>query len=132
MATAPTLLYLQLDAAYDPIFDVTASLTNLDAVTQAIQTRLNLWLGEWWERLNDGLPVFQQMLGQLGSAQGLAAMELSIQQRIQDTPYVTSASVSASFTNGVLKVNYTATTQFGTVTGSTAVPPGLSAAEIGG
>jgi hypothetical protein len=122
MATSPTIQYLQLDASYDPILDPTANLTDADAVSQAIQTRLNLFLGEWWEDLNLGLPVFQSMLGQLGSPQGIAAMQLAVQQTIQGTPYVTSSSPTVSFESGKLSISYTAQTAFGQVSGSVNAP----------
>ena len=119
---ASTIQYLQLDASYDPILDPTANLTDADAVNQAILTRLNLFLGEWWENLNLGLPVFQSMLGQLGSPQGLAAMQLAIQQTIQGTPYVMSTSSTVNFENGKLSISYTTQTAFGQVSGSVNVP----------
>jgi hypothetical protein len=99
-----SIQYLLLDSDYDPVFDASASLTGTYAVAQAIDTRLKLFLGEWWENRNLGLPVFQVILGQLGSTQGLAAMTLAVQQNIQGT-----------FTNGRLAITYTAQTQFGTV-----------------
>jgi hypothetical protein len=119
---ASTIQYLQLDAQYDPIFDPAASLTDAYAVNQAILTRLNLFLAEWWEDLTLGLPVFQSILGQLGSPQGLAAMQLAVQQNITGTPYVTSASTAVNFENGRLSLSYTAETVFGQVTGSAATP----------
>ncbi|MDL2289086.1 hypothetical protein LJC32_06925 [Oscillospiraceae bacterium OttesenSCG-928-F05] len=33
-----------------------------EAVAQAVKTRLQLLLGEWWENTEDGLPLFQQIL----------------------------------------------------------------------
>ena len=123
MASAPTIQYLQLDSLNDPSFDPTAALTNTTAVSQAIQTRLNLFLGEWWENLALGLPVFQSILGQLGSPQGLTAMQLAIQQTIQGTPYVTSVvSTSVTFENGQMGVSYTVQTTFGQVTGAVNTP----------
>jgi hypothetical protein len=111
-----SIQYLLLDSDYDPVFDASASLTGTYAVAQAIDTRLKLFLGEWWENRNLGLPVFQVILGQLGSTQGLAAMTLAVQQNIQGSPYVTGTSdVSVTFTNGRLALTYTAQTQFGTV-----------------
>jgi hypothetical protein len=130
MRTTPTIQYLQLDAQNDPIFDPNANLTDAAAVRQAILTRLRLWLGKWWEDANLGLPVFQSMLGQLGSAQGLAAMTLAVQQNIEGGPYVTSAGdLSVSFQNGVLAISGTAYTQFGPVAINTA--PALNNAGIG-
>lgn len=129
MANTPTIQYLQLDAQYDPVFDPTANLTDTDAVNQAIGTRLRLFLGEWWEDTSIGLPVFQVILGQLGSAQGLSAMSLVIQQNIEGGPYVTSADgVAIDFENAILSFSATAYTQFGPIAISTA--PALSAASL--
>ena len=122
-----TIQYLQLDAGYDPIMDPTACLTDAAAVAQAIQTRLNLFLGEWWENLALGLPVFQAILGQLGSPQGLATMQLAIQQTIQGTPFVTSVTNTAvSFESSQLAVVYTVQTAFGTISGTVGTSPALN------
>ncbi len=112
----PTIQYLQLDAQNDPIFDPNANLTDTDAVAQAIRTRLSLFAGEWWEDLNLGLPVFQSILGQLASKQGMAAMTLAVQQNIEGAPYVTGVrDVQVAFVNGRLSITATAYTQFGPV-----------------
>jgi len=113
-----TLTYLQLDSAYDPVSADGTALSNGQAVAQAILTRLKLFLGEWWENLNLGLPVFQQMLGQLGSPRGLKAMQLAIQQNIAGfTPYVTAVTnVEVGFTGGRLTYTATAQTIYGPVT----------------
>src|SRR5277367_4375306 len=117
MATTPTIQYLKLGPGYDPIFDPAQSLSNTDAVGQAILTRLNLFLGEWWENLSLGLPVFQSMLGQLGSQRQIAAMQLIIQQNVAGGPFVTSVNkVAVSFVDGNFVFTVTATTIFGTVT----------------
>jgi hypothetical protein len=112
------IAYLQLDSVGDPIFADGTSLTDGDAVAQAILTRLKLFLGEWWENLNLGLPVFQQMLGQLGSELGIKAMQLAITQNIAGfTPYVTAVTgVEVGFTNGQLAYTATAQTIYGSVT----------------
>ena len=112
-----TIAYLQLDSSYDPVFTNNTSLTGAQAVQQAILTRLKLFLGEWWENLNIGLPAFQKILGQLGSASGVATMQLAIQQVIAGTPYVTSVSnPTVSFVGGVLTYKATVQTAFGNVT----------------
>lgn len=117
MATTPTIQYLRLDADNDPIWDPNANLKDIDAATQAISTRLNLFLGEWWEDTSIGLPVMQAILGQLGSNQGLGAMTLLVQQNIAGAPYVTSvANTSLSFVDGMLSIVATAMTQFGIAT----------------
>jgi hypothetical protein len=113
---APTVQYLRLDSYGDPIFDPNANLTDAGAVMQIIQTRLNLFLSEWWEDLTLGLPVFQAMLGQLGSARNLDTARLAVQQNIAGSLYVSSVSnVAVAFTSGALSITATAQTIFGTI-----------------
>lgn len=124
--SSPSLSYLLLDAQYDPVFIPSASLTGAQAVAQNILTRLRLWLGEWWENLNLGLPVFQSILGQLGTGRGQQAMALAIQQQIEQTPFVTSVTnIQFSFENGQFTFTCSVQTAFGPVTVSNA--PGQSA-----
>lgn len=120
--------YLQLDGSYDPIFADGTALIDGAATAQVVLTRLKLFMGEWWENLNLGLPVFQQMLGQLGSQRGLRAMQAAIQQNISSfTPYVTGVTnVQVAFTNGRLTYTANVQTMFGPVTLSNM--PALSAA----
>lgn len=118
--------YLQLDPSYDPIFTASSSLTGGQAVAQAIQTRLKLFMGEWWEDLSQGLPVTQSMLGVLGSSSNIEAIKLAITQRIMGTPYVSNVlSVSVDFTRGVYTFSATVQTYFGVVT--VTATPGQSA-----
>lgn len=117
MSTVPSISYLALDAQNDPIFADGTSLTGVDAVAQAILTRLRLFYGEWWENLNIGLPVLQLMLGKLGSQRGLNAMALAIQNNVQGAPYVIgTVNASVGFTDGQLNYVVTAETIFGPVT----------------
>lgn len=114
------ITYLALDSSYDPIFADGTSLTDGVAVRQVILTRLKLFKGEWWESLNEGLPVFQTILGKLGSAKGQAAMNRAIQQNIEGASYVTSVTdVQSSFNVGKFSFTATAQTEFGQVTTST-------------
>lgn len=124
---SPTFTYLALDDTYDPIFANNTTLYGVEAVAQAIGTRLRLFLGEWWENLNVGLPLFQQMLGQLASGGNLAAMQASVQRVVEGTPYVLTAKVlSTAFDGANLSVQVYATTVFGSVTINNAL--GLNAA----
>lgn len=121
-----TTAYLALDSSYDPTFADGTSLTDAAAVNQAILTRLKLFLGEWWANLSIGLPVFQSMLGQLGSQSNLSVIQSLVQQNIQDTPYVTNVTgVQVSFTNGNFVFTAIVQTEFGIVVVSNA--PGASA-----
>lgn len=60
-------------------------LTGKEAVGQAIKTRLKLLLEEWWENTEDGLPLFQQILGTFGGEDNLNGVDLIIQERILST-----------------------------------------------
>ncbi len=131
MSTAPVLKYLRIDADGEPVFDPNAQLTDADAVAQAILTRLRLFRGEWWENLNLGLPVFQSMLGQPGSARTQAAIELSIRQVIEGTPYVTEVDrIAATFVDGRFSFRATVKTSFGTVTVASASVSPASASRL--
>jgi hypothetical protein len=129
MATQPlSLSYLLLDPSYDPVFAANTTLTGTKAVSQAILTRLNLFLGEWWEDLSLGLPVLQSMVAQLGSSRAIqAAQQAVIDQIMTLAPYVVAVtSATVAFVNGKLSVQVTVQTAFGMVTVQTA--PGASAA----
>ena len=124
-----SISYLQLDAQNDPIFADGTSLTDAAAVEQAVLTRLNLFLGEWFGNLNLGLPVFQVILGQLASQRGQAAMQLAIRQNIEGAPYVTSVGkVTTAFIDGAFKFSAEYTTAFGTTAAVSSNLPALSAA----
>lgn len=129
----PTVFqYLRLDPVNDAIFSSQAALTNLNAVAQAILTRLLLFQGEWWENLNLGLPMWQSILGAPGSPKGQAAINLLITEQIKGTPYVSSVqNPTVTYTPATRALAYSATalTAFGPVPIS--VSPGQSA-TIGG
>lgn len=119
MSTSPLILNLRLDSNFDVVWDPTAQLTNLQAVEQAILTRIKLFQGEWWENLNEGTPMFQQILAQrmTPKKQQLAAQALT--SRILGTPYVTGVNnVSFAFNSITRQFTYSAIAQtsFGTVT----------------
>lgn len=114
---AVNFLYQPLDSDNDPVFDPTQALTGGLAVAQAVLTALRLFLGEWWENLAIGTPVFQQILGQLGSANGQVAMRLAIEQCIRQVPYVTGVDgIVTKFEAGRLAFTCVVHTAFGTVT----------------
>jgi hypothetical protein len=118
-----------LDTVNDPVFADGSSLTGRLAVAQSILTRLNLFLGSWWANVNIGLPVFQQILGQIGSQRGITAMTLAVQQIVEGSPFVTSAVCSPTFNGSQLAVQVVAQTSFGIVTLN--YIPGLTA-SLGG
>jgi hypothetical protein len=112
----PSITYLLLDAGYDPVFDPNSQLTDQAAVAQVILTQLRLFMGEWWENLNLGLPVFQAMLGQLAIPANQVAMQSLVQALVQGAPFVTGvSSVTAAFENGAFKFSASVQTAFGPV-----------------
>lgn len=94
--------YRRLDGAGDMVFGSgpNAFLTDLEAVTQSIRTRLKLLRGEWWERPQDGLPLFQRILGRPCTDAQRTAVDLILIDRITDTLHVTGTSNSQSWYEG--------------------------------
>ena len=91
-------------------------ISDLQAVTQIIATRLKLFQGEWFLDLLDGLPLFQNILGSSGSVTNLKVVVNLISQRIKLSPYVTLVTnVKASYQNRQFKFSATAETSFGNV-----------------
>lgn len=92
--STPTVTYRQLDANGDPIWGQGAAnyLGDTDAVALMIRTRLLLFEGEWFANLQEGLPLWQKMLGVGTGRKQQAQISLIIQARILATPYVTGLS----------------------------------------
>lgn len=90
-----------------------------DAVAQAVYTSLKLFYGEWWESQDEGLPLFEQILGTSGSAESIQAVDLIIQSYIDQVQGVISVSDYTSSFEGVSRT-YTASctvqTQYGDAT----------------
>jgi hypothetical protein len=88
--------------------------SDVNAVAQAIKTRLLLLVGEWWEDQADGTPMFQSILGIPGSDENIESADLIIKDRILDTPYVTEIiTYSSNYEKRHLDVKYTVNTSFG-------------------
>ncbi len=119
-AVSATILYRELDANGDPMWGTGKNdfLIDINAVAQAVLTRLRLFEGEWWEDQTQGLPLWQKMLGVGGSGRNLPAINLLITQVILGTPYVTSISnVQSSYNSTTRAFQFSAviTTQFGQI-----------------
>jgi hypothetical protein len=131
MMSTPTIMVQQnempqndpIEGANGPVF-----LADLDAVGQIIYTTLRLLLGEWFENLSIGFPLFQSLIGSSGSPTNQAGVMLIIQQTILPCPYVLQI-VDFSFVHNTATFNstFTATvsTSFGTLVITNA--PGSSA-----
>ena len=78
--------YRKLDANGDYSFGGNSNnfLTDKEAVRQAVITRLRLLLYEWWENLEDGLPLWQQIMAQRDRNKA----EQVIRERMVQTPHV--------------------------------------------
>ena len=81
------MIYRMLDTDGDYVLGRGTSefLSGSEAVAQAIVTNIKLLLGEWWENVNLGTPLFQSILGQSGSEQHLNSVDNIIKARILST-----------------------------------------------
>lgn len=88
-------------------------------MTQAIKTRLGLLKGEWWEDTSTGLPLFQSILGKVGTVDNISLVDTLIKAQIVGTTDVTGIeSFSSTFDSTARKYSFscTANTKYGTVT----------------
>lgn len=134
MSTTPTIMVQQNDSVTnDPIEGPNGPvfLTDIDAVAQIIYTTLRLLLGEWWENLTIGFPLFQSLIGASGAPTNQAGVMLIIQQTILGCPYVQKI-VDFTFYNNTATAastfRATVQTQFGNIIVTNA--PGSSAQVI--
>lgn len=72
-------------------------LTDVEAVGQSIITRLGFWRGEWWEDENLGLPMWQSLLGVVGTKK--ESIDRILQDEILQTTGVQNISTLASVFN---------------------------------
>lgn len=124
-----TILYRQLNTTGDPQRGngIGNFLSDVNAVAQAIQTRLKLLQGEWWENLSLGTPLFQSILGVPNTSNGVG---LILRQQILAVPYVTGISdLTVTYAGASRAYTFSATVQtaFGTVTLLTQPLPGTQA-----
>lgn len=114
------ITYRQLDSNYDPIYGQGQAnfLVDANAVAQAVQTRLLMFEGEWWENKLDGLPLWQNILGQSGSLANQNLICDLIVDRIEGTPFVTqvqNVSFAYNASTRAFKFNCQAVTSFGPI-----------------
>lgn len=106
--------YRRLDSAHDYVLGQSSQdfISDLDAVAQAIYTRLNLYKGAFWRDTSDGLPLFQNILGTSGSPQNRSAIDGIIQNRIAGTQGVqTITAFSSTWDATTRKYSFEATVQ---------------------
>lgn len=85
------MLYRKLDNNSDYVFGHGSDdyISDVDAVAQAVKTRLLLLLGEWWEDLDDGLALFQTILQQRNTPAGRLTIDTVVRERIAGTEGLT-------------------------------------------
>lgn len=90
-----------------------------EAVAQAIKTRLGLLYGQWWENTEDGLPLFQKILGAYGDKKDV--IDILISNRIAETKEVKEIK---SYTSDIQNRVYTANCIVETVYGDISIQIG--------
>lgn len=110
-----TIKYRKLSPDGDYVFGFgnTDFLEDIEAVRQAIETKLKMFRNEFWEDLDDGLPFFQQMAGSYDKD----VIDMVIRSRILETPYVIGVKSFESKITPTRKyiASVSADTAFGTV-----------------
>lgn len=93
-------------------------LKGVDAVAQAIKTKLLLFQAEWWEDQNDGLPLFQSIIGQYNLEDVKVAVSRLLSDRIKDVKEVLSvieSSVNINEKERSISYKYVVNTTEGTI-----------------
>ena len=93
-------------------------LTGVEAVAQAIKSRLLLLYHEWWEDLEDGLPLFEKILASSGREENITAVDIIIKDRIattKDVLAVLSFSSDLDRNSRVYKFSANVDTVYGTL-----------------
>jgi|GEM_PF-256017 len=95
------MIYRKLDENGDYTFGRrNAFYSDIEAVAQAVKTRLLHFKGEWWENIYDGTPFFQEVAGQFfPAADNAAQVDLIFSERILGTQGVTEITAFDSQIN---------------------------------
>ncbi|NOU95584.1 hypothetical protein GC093_20460 [Paenibacillus sp. LMG 31456] len=89
-------------------------ISGVSAVAQALKTNLLLLQGEWWESIDKGLPLFQNILGQPGTPANVQATDLLVKEAIANTPGVTIIkNFKSIYENRTYSLSCTVNTQNG-------------------
>lgn len=108
----------RLDANWDYCFGRGQQnyISGVDAVGQAIKQRLLLLYFEWWEDLEDGLPLWEKILGTSGGPENRQAVDIIIRDRISGTEGVQSViSFESTFEKRIYKFSASIETIYGTL-----------------
>lgn len=112
-----SMIYRKLDDKGDYVFGGNTNnyANGAAAVEQAVVTRLRQIIYEWWEDLEDGIPLWQQILGSRDRDNAIRIIE----ERIAGTKYVKSIlSFDADWDNNgrSLTIQAIVDTEFGQIT----------------
>ena len=115
------LIYRRLDENDDYVMGVQGEmLTGLEAMAQALKTRLRVIYGEWWEGDDTALPYIPSILGKKNVSR--EALDLRVIARIMDTVGVLSVSnIKSSMTGRRYSFSCTVKTVYGETTAEVAV-----------
>lgn len=82
--------YRKLDKNYDMVFghDKYDFLQDAEAVAQAVRTKILLFRREWWEDVQEGTPMFTDIVGSQMVADKQNAVDLILRDRILEVPHV--------------------------------------------
>jgi len=121
--------YRALDQNYDPMFGQGQNnfLVNKAAVVQAIMTGLNLFLGERFEDMKSGIPMFQEVLGWRTAQVELDRIFRTGILGVQGVQWIEQFSSRYNGTTRTYSFSCTANTIYGSVTVTNIpTPRGLS------
>lgn len=106
----------------EPSGDIATSgkvwLFDIDAIAQTINTRINLFAGEFWRDVSDGTPWIDKILGKNNQANTLQSKSTLLKNRILNTEGVISIvkwSSDFSFVDRKFSVSATVLTEFGII-----------------
>lgn len=64
--------------------------SDVNAIAQAVKTKILLFYGEWWENIGEGIPMFQSLIGQMNPEGLKISASLLLSKRIQEVEGVVS------------------------------------------
>lgn len=106
----------KLDENGDPVISGQVWIYDIEAIAQTINTRLNLFSGEFWRDVTEGTPWIGRILGKNNSTNTLQSKSTILKNIIRNTQGVISIlewSSDFSYTDRKFSVNATVLTEYG-------------------
>ena len=116
MATEKKYRTRRLDENGDIVTSGDVWIYDIEAVAQTINTRLNLFAGEFWRDVTEGVPWITDILGKNNNRNTLQSKATILRNRILNTEGVISIlewSSDFTYTDRVFSINATVLTEFG-------------------